>query len=152
MNVKPYYPVIYTVYGVALTLIGFMLMGSGHGVYAVFCLFAGVLSFFGIVGALIGNTLLWSLIGFLLSRDRTASDIGVLVLVLCNYCASAYLILSGTQWSDLYLLHRGLGSDYMAVLCFGLLLYACGQLVIWFTIVKRLSMVFRASRVSRSKG
>lgn len=117
-------------YGLALSAIGFLMTGAGHGTYILLGVASAPLSFFGFYVSLAGPPVLWTAIGSRLPYRRQPQRRLVATVMLLHYLG-VLLIPFFDQYAQWKNLERAWAENPGMVLA-GLGLYCVGQITIWF--------------------
>ena len=117
-------------YGCALTVLGFLAAGYGHGTYTLLALASSPAGVVGVPGMLLLGPALWAFVGWLLSRRGTRKTM-FLVVMLLHYAGAAYLLTSSqfADWEIVTMNWEQIRVAMVGSLCW----YAAGQIVIWTT-------------------
>lgn len=123
-------------YGAALTTLGVILAGAGHGTYLLLGVASAPAGYLGVAISILFPPLLWGAVGWLLSRaDRSPWRQLVTISLLAHYVSIFFLPCFEEYAEEKYVLKTWEYSPSLLIL--GLVVYLGGQAVIWYLWYRR---------------
>ena len=116
-------------YGLLLTVIGFLAANAGHGTYVLMGVFSAPLGVLGVPVAIVSPIILWFLIGLLLGKGAASSKKYFLFVILAHY-SGILLLLNTEDFGDWKYFDQQLEAD-PSLIFLGLTIYVVGQLAMW---------------------
>lgn len=118
-------------YGVALTTMGVILAGAGHGTYLLLGVASAPMSYLGVAVAILLPPLLWGAVGWLLSQaDRSPQRQLVAIILLAHYAGIFFLPGFEEYLEAKYVLKTWEYNPELLIV--GLAVYLGGQVVTWY--------------------
>jgi hypothetical protein len=124
-------------YGTALSVIGFLATGLGHGTYVILGISSAPLGFMGFLVSLFSPPLAWAIIGCLLSKSEYPHKrLFFLITIACHYL-SIWPLLATQPFEDLDHFKRT-WQHHPDTIIAGICCYLVGQSIMWVYFLRQI--------------